>query len=261
MKKAAIIAAALTVMAACTEQQPKTLVLYYSQTGVTKGVAEEFASQLGADIATFNVENPYDGDYGQTIQRCIEERTTGELSPVAGLEVNLQDYDVIFLGYPVWFGTCARPVLSLLNEVDLSGKTIVPFCTFGSGGTFSSAADIVAAQPNADVRPGYGVREKRAAKAPAEISRFLINNGYIAGEPVVLPDFPEQQPITEEETAIFDAATGTYPMPFGTPVTAAQRTVPEGTEYLFHFVGGMGEGDVYVLVDAEGQAEFTQAVR
>gem|GEM_PF-3309942 len=215
------------MMVGCTDKQPKTLVLYYSQTGVTQAVAEEFAAQLGADIATFDVEKPYDADYGQTIQRCLEERATGELSPVAGLDVNLDDYDVIFLGYSVWFGTCARPMLSLLNEVDFSGKTIVPFCTFGSGGTYSSVADIVAAQPDADVRPAYGVRAARVEKAPAEITRFLINNGYIKGEKVVLPEFSEPQPITEEQLAIFDAACGSYPMPFGTPETCAERITPE----------------------------------
>ena len=85
----------------------------------------------------------------------------------------MDDYDVVFLGYPVWFGTFAPPVITWLNNVDLSGKTIVPFCTFGSGGLDSSTRDLAAKQPNANILPGYGVRAARLAAMPKEVDQFL----------------------------------------------------------------------------------------
>ena len=64
---------------------------------------------------------------------------------------NLSDYDVIFLGYPIWFGTYAMPIATLVKEQDFAGKTIVPFCTFGSGGLNTSTDALTKALPKAKV--------------------------------------------------------------------------------------------------------------
>ena len=118
------------------------MVLYYSQTGATRAVAEEIARMTGADIESIDVVQPYDGTYQETILRCNEERANGVLPELAPLKSDLSDYDLIFLGYPIWYGGCAHPVLSLLKNTEVGEKTIVPFCTFGSGGLESSYSDI-----------------------------------------------------------------------------------------------------------------------
>ena len=120
----------LAAATACSDKASKVLVLYYSQTGATKTVAEEFGRQLGADVVAFDVTAPYDGDFNATIVRCKDEMATGNPPVLAPLKVDFNKYDVIFLGYPIWFGTYAPPVSALLNEKDFTGKTIVPFCTF-----------------------------------------------------------------------------------------------------------------------------------
>ena len=84
---------------------PKVLVLYYSQTSNTEQVANEIASRLNADKETIVAVNPYDGDFHATIERCMQEREQGILPEIQPIAANLDDYDVIFLGYPVWFGT------------------------------------------------------------------------------------------------------------------------------------------------------------
>ena len=114
-------------------ETPKVLVLYYSQTSNTKAVATEIATRLGADIEEIVPTKPYDEDFQATIERCKQDREQGISPEIQPLAADIAKYDVVFLGYPVWFGTYAPPVITFLSQVDLSGKKVVPFCTFGSG--------------------------------------------------------------------------------------------------------------------------------
>lgn len=261
-----MILATAAALTSCTSGQPKVLVLYYSQYGATKAVAEEIATNIGADIEGFDVEEPYDGDFQQTIQRCLVEREGNVLSPVKPIEADISKYDVIFLGYPVWFGVAARPVLSLVRNEKFAGKKVVTFCTFGSGGLESSTADLKELLPEAEVIEGYGVRNARLAKAPAEIAKFLVAAGFKEGEAETLGEFSEKRDITEEDAAIFDAACGSYEMPLGEPVSVAERPVPGGKEYDFTASGkdmaGQGTKSTIYILALEGEApEFTKVVR
>lgn len=250
---------------------PKVLVVYYSQTGNTKAVAQEIATKLGADMAEVEVVNPYDGDFEATIGRCMQERETGISPEINPLTVNVADYDVIFVGAPVWFGVFAPPMLTFMNQVDLSGKKVVPFCTFGSGGLESSAKDLAERQPKAEILPGYGVRAARMEAMPKEVEQFLLAGGFIEGEYTPLADFPEQHEVSTEEAAIFDAAVDSYPMIHAKATRVASRAIPEGMEYLFTAfdlpreekadMPPAGEMKVYVTV-AEGQTPvFTKVIR
>lgn len=249
---------------------PKVLVLYYSQTSNTKAVATEIATRLGADMEEIVPTKPYEMDFQATIERCKQDREQGIVPEIQPLAADIAQYDVVFLGYPVWFGTYAPPVITFLSQVDLSGKKVVPFCTFGSGGLESSMKDLSEAQPKAEIFPGYGVRAARLEAAPKEIDQFLKASGFLEGDFVKLEDFSEQHPVNEEETAIFNAAVDGYQMLHAQAKTVGSRTIPEGTEYLFTAEdlprednSGMptGELKVYVTV-AEGENPvFTRVVR
>lgn len=268
---------AMTVVAICAaacggkKEEGKTLVLYYSLTGNTKAVAEEIASQTGADIEAIVCLDPYDTNFEACIQRCIQEREAAVLPVISPLKADLSKYDTIFIGYPVWFGTYPPPVIKWLKGVDLSGKKIIPFCTFGSGGLESSVKELVYAQPNAEVLAGYGVRAARMDAMKDEVTTFLVECGLTEGTIVKLEEFPEQHEVTAEETAIFDAAVDGYPMLHAKAKSVAMRAVPNGSEYCFTAVDLPREGKpdmsrvsemtVYVLV-ADGQAPvFTRVVR
>lgn len=274
LKMMLALVAVAVAFASCNQKKEapqKALVLYYSQTSNTKTVAQEIANKLGADIEEIVPVKPYDGDFQATIERCNQEREQGIVPEINAIAANLDDYSTIFIGYPVWFGTYAPPVAAFLDKVDLSGKKIVPFCTFGSGGLDSSVKDLAKKQPNANILPGYGVRAARIAAVPKEVDQFLKAGGFIEGEFVQLEEFPEQHAVSEEEAAIFDAAVKDYPMIHAKASTVASRAIPEGTEYLFTAVDlpredgpqmpPGGEMKVYVTVE-EGQAPvFTQVVR
>lgn len=269
-----IMAVVLTAMiaAACGQKKeaPKVLVLYYSQTDNTKAVALEIATALSADMEEVVPVEPYSGTYDETIQRCIREREGDVLPNIQPVKANIADYDIVFVGYPVWFGTCALPMLTCLGEIDLAGKKVVPFCTFGSGGLVSSTADIVKKQPQAEVLPGYGVRAARMAAMPEEVDQFLKAGGFVEGDYVKLDEFPEAHAVNEEESAIFDAAVEGYSMLSAKASKVASRDIPGGTEYKFIALSAprvatpeskMVEITVYVTVKDGGSPVFTQVVR
>lgn len=266
MKKILLSLAAMAAVATGSAQ--KVLVLYYSETGTTKTVAQEIQKQIGADIEGIEAVVPYSGNFQETIQRGQREMQSGEMPAIKPLKSAIADYDVIFLGYPIWFGTYAMPIGTLVKENDFAGKTIVPFCTFGSGGLNTSTNDLKKALPQATIQKGYGVRTARVAAAKKELDRFLIENGYKEGTVAPLPDYSAQQPVTDADKAIFDAACSNYQFPLGTPVTVGKRQTPDGTDYQFSvksrgFDGGESTSTIFVTVGKEEGAkpEFTEVVR
>lgn len=264
---------ALTVVAMAAascgqkKEDPKMLVVYYSQTSNTKAVAQEIATRLNADMAEITAVNPYDGDFQATIDRCIKDREQGIDPEIAPLSVNVANYDVIFIGYPVWFGTFAPPMATFLKQTDLSGKKIVPFCTFGSGGLETSTKDLAELQPNAEILAGYGVRAARMDAMSEEVDQFLKASGFVEGEFFTPENFPEQHAVSDEEAAIFNAAVDGYPMLNAHSTTVASRTIPNGTEYLFTAANipdeRTQEGEIKVYVSVfEGKAPvFTKVIR
>ena len=256
-------------------QAQKVLVLYYSQTSNTKAVAECIAQKLNADIEEIALVTPYDGDYKATIERSKKEREQGITPEIKPLKVDVAKYDVIFLGYPIWYGTYAPPIATLLNKVDLSGKTIVPFCTFGSGGLESSAANLAHAQPKTKILDGYGVRAARMDAMPEEVDQFLKESGFIEGPYVKLPEFSKPHAVNDAEAKIFDAAVGNYPMIKAKAVEVATRSIPYGIEYLYTAVDMLSVSDlrpektsfsgitikIYVTVANGKLPVFTRVVR
>ena len=243
-----------------------TIILFYSQTGITKAVAEDMQKELGCDIAEIEAVESYGTDFDATIKRWqkeLEEHTKVAIKP---LDVDLAKYDTVFLGFPVWGGIYPPTVTTFLADNSLAGKKIVVFVTFGSGGLESSAAAVAAAQPEATVIPGYGLRDTRLKRAPEEIQRFLIEGGYIKGEIAPLPEFSASVPVDAATTEIFDKACGNYPFPLGTPVAVAERDIPTGKEYKFDVVtrspeGVEGKVIIYVNVEGDAAPEFTKVVR
>lgn len=269
MKKTVLVAmAALMAVASYAQKKSasesvgtKSLVLYYSQTGATKAVADELKVQLGADIDSIVAENPYLGTFEETMKRCQQEMAGSVLPTLKPLNADIAKYDTIYLGYPVWFGTFARPMISYLKNTSLEGKVVIPFCTFGSGGLTETTAELKKVQPNATIMEGYGVRNARIDAIPEEVERFLKENHYIDGKIESIPPYSEQKAVTDNEKQIFEQACGDYPFPLGKPVTTGSRKTSKGTEYLFKAKQSYGVDDpgstftVFVTV-IEGQKPF-----
>lgn len=121
----------------------KILVAYFSATNTTEGVAEQIADGLGADLYEIVPEEPYtdkDLDYNDDNSRTTIEMNDPSARPtISGSVENMDEYGIVFLGYPIWWGEAPRIMSTFMERYDFSGKTIVPFCTSGGSGIGSTA--------------------------------------------------------------------------------------------------------------------------
>lgn len=145
------------------ENQPdsttgSTLVVYFSCTGNTKAVAEKITDICSADIYEIVPAEPYtsaDLNYNDDNCRANREMNDESACPEIGSQpIDLSGYDAVFIGYPIWWDTMPRIINTFLDTYDLSGKTVMPFCTSGSSGISTSVSAIRGAEPNADIRDG-----------------------------------------------------------------------------------------------------------
>ena len=125
-----------------------TLVAYFSATGNTEGVAQHLQAVLGAGLYEIVPAEPYSDDdlnYNVSDCRANQEQNDPDARPAidGGVE-NMDSYDVIFLGYPIWWGEAPRIISTFLESYDLTVKTIVPFCTSASSGIGGSAEHLAA---------------------------------------------------------------------------------------------------------------------
>lgn len=127
-------------------QGNKVLVAYFSATGTTEGVAEHIANGLHADIYEIIPEEPYtdaDLDYKDNNSRTTIEMNDSTSRPeISGSVENMEQYDIVFIGYPIWWGEAPRIVSTFVESYDFSSKTVVPFCTSGGSGVGSSASNL-----------------------------------------------------------------------------------------------------------------------
>lgn len=124
----------------------KVLVAFFSASGVTKKVAEEIAEIEGADLFEIVPEQPYteaDLDWRDKQSRSTLEMNDPNCRPaITGTVEGIEGYDVVFLGFPIWWGREPSVVDTFLDACDLSGKTIIPFCTSGGSGMGNTAERI-----------------------------------------------------------------------------------------------------------------------
>lgn len=122
------------------------LVVYFSATGTTKGVAEKIAHGTNADIYEITPETPYtdaDLNYHDNKSRSTLEMNDESARPaISGSVENMEQYDIIFVGYPIWWGEAPRILCTFVESYDFTGKTVVPFCTSASSGVGSSATNL-----------------------------------------------------------------------------------------------------------------------
>jgi len=238
-RKFGLIAAAVTALALCAcESTPKSLVVFYSQNGATKKVAEIFQKSRNADVFEIALATPYPSTYDSTIAAVGAQRESKQWPALLNAKADIAKYDTIFLGYPIMFGSFAPPIYSFLDSNDLSGKVVVPFCTYGSGGRKASAAELKALEPNANVTLAYGISNKRvtaengADVAAKEIEAFFADLETGKTDEMLMGGYSEQRPLTAEDSAVFAAATKDYAYLGLKPLSVSTQVVA-GTNFLF----------------------------
>lgn len=135
----------------------KTLIAYFSQTGNTQKVAQLIQQQVGGDLFEIQTAEQYPSDRNELTDAAQREQDNNSRPALNTHLDNIDDYDVIFVGYPIWLGNMPMAIYTFLEEYDLSGKRVIPFCTNGGSG-FSGTPNIISSiQPNARVTEGLSV--------------------------------------------------------------------------------------------------------
>ena len=171
----------------------KILVVYFSRTGeeyavgnITKGnteiVAEYIAQKIGADIFEIKPAPPYPDAYEPCTELAKQELESNARPSLEKNIDSLAQYDTIFLGFPIWWSALPRVVVTFLEANDLSGKTIIPFCTHGGSGLAGTEREIKDACPNAKVLDGLAVVGKSAQEnfsaAQKDVDAWLTKLNY-----------------------------------------------------------------------------------
>lgn len=156
-----------------TETGSKALVVYFSHSGNTESVAKEIQSQTGADIFEIVPATPYTTDYNTLLDVAQNEKRDNARPTISGSIENIEQYDVIYLGYPNWWADMPMVVYTFLDTYDLSGKTIAPFVTSGGSGFSNTISTIKTMEPNATVTDGLAIRDSAAGNPANAVSEWL----------------------------------------------------------------------------------------
>lgn len=168
MKKIATMMAALLAicLSACSQadkqkeakEMKKTLVAYFSASGVTRGVAQQLAEVTGGTLHEIKPEQPYtdaDLDWHDKQSRSSVEMQDKKSRPaITGKLADMNDYDVVYVGFPIWWYTCPTIINTFMETYDFKGKTVIPFATSGGSSIKKACEDLKAAYPDVDWKEG-----------------------------------------------------------------------------------------------------------
>ena len=170
-------------------QNKKALVVFFShagdnyavgniEVGNTKIVADYITELTGAEQFEI-VTHKYDGmAYTPLINLAQEEANNGELPPYEGEVPDLSQYDTVFIGGPIWWGTYPQVMFTFFKENDLNGKTLIPFTTHEGSGLASTVEDVKAAYPDANVTKGFAIYGHEVRTGKAKVEKWLKGLGY-----------------------------------------------------------------------------------
>src|SRR5437016_11300894 len=138
--------------------EKKILIVYLSRTNNTKAIAEIIHKRVGGKLVALELETPYPADYNTTVQQVVHENETGYLPPLKTKIEHMEQYDVLFVGFPTWGMQLPPPVKSFLHQYDLKGKTVIQFNTNGGYGPGSSFQTVRELCPQSTVLQGFSTR-------------------------------------------------------------------------------------------------------
>ncbi|HML66708.1 MAG TPA: flavodoxin [Dysgonomonas sp.] len=156
----------------------KILIAYFSWGGTTQQIAENISTQTGGTLFRIETVNPYPTEYTPCTVVAKEERDNGIHPELKSVVENMAEYDIIFVGCPVWWHTAPMAIWSFLESegYDFSGKTIIPFCTYQATYRDETLAKIVELTPNSKHRKGFGTTDRNSDVAPWLKEIGIINS-------------------------------------------------------------------------------------
>lgn len=160
-----------------TETASKSLVVYFSWSGNTENVAKSIQTQTDADIFEIVPATPYSGDYDIVVDLAQEEQRNNARPAISGSIENLEQYDVIYVGFPNWWGDMPMILYTFFDTYDLSGKTVALFCTSGGSGLSGTVNEVKSLEPNAIVTEGLHIGSGSSSNPDSAVSEWLGDIG------------------------------------------------------------------------------------
>ncbi len=158
-----------------------SIVIDNNRFGTTEYIARMIQAETGGDLHLIQTVEQYPDDFQEVINQNHEETTNGTLPKLTASSLNLSEYDTVFLGYPVWATDTPQAILSFLDQYDLSGKTVIPFCThdgYGAGSSYSTVREA----SRATTLEGLAIEAKDVPHAKATVSGWLDSIGISGGQ-------------------------------------------------------------------------------
>lgn len=163
-------------LAVAKEAQNEVVVVYYSWGGNTKFVIEELAKKVSCDVFPIVLETPYSLDYKKCISEAKEHQAKNVRPTIVSELPNMEKYKTIIVAYPNWWSDIPMPIYTLLESINLEGKTVIPVCTHGGGGFARSLSSIKKLAPKAIVKEGVAIRERGGKNLNEILTAFVKNN-------------------------------------------------------------------------------------
>lgn len=160
-----------------TKNGKKILIAYYSWSGNTKALAEEIHKQVGGDLIPIVPSTPYSETYAVTVAKAKQEQLSNARPAIKTTIPNVEQYDMVLLGYPNWWGSYPMMIATFAEKHNLDGKKIAPFFTHGGGGEQRCVSDLRKLLPKADMQKGLCVGGNSARSAQGEVSAWLKQIG------------------------------------------------------------------------------------
>ncbi|MDR1577438.1 MAG: flavodoxin [Deltaproteobacteria bacterium] len=154
-------------------QEKKILVIYFSWSGHTRGVAQLIHQKVGGDLVELQVIKPYPTGYDDCVKQAKSEQDNQVTPALLNPPKSLDQYDTVFLGFPNWWFSFPRPIATLLTSYDFSGKTIIPFVSHEGSRLGRSVEDIEKLAPKATVLEGLAVRGAGGSSLSQDIDAWL----------------------------------------------------------------------------------------
>ena len=160
-----------------TKNGKKILIAYYSWSGNTKALAEEIHKQVGGDLYPIVPSTPYSETYAVTVAKAKQEQLSNARPAIKTMIPNVDQYDMVLLGYPNWWGSYPMMIATFAEKYNLDGKKIAPFFTHGGGGEQRCASDLRRLLPKADIQESLCLSGNSARSAQGEVSTWLKKLG------------------------------------------------------------------------------------
>lgn len=157
------------------QSNSNAVVLYFSATGTTKKIAKKISEQMNSDIVEIVPKEKYESkdlDYNNDC-RANKEQNDSKARPEIKNKIDISKYDTVYLGYPIWWGTNPKIILTLLDSYDFTGKTIIPFCTSGSSDITNSVRELREYNSKLNIKDG---KRFSANASDKDITEFINGN-------------------------------------------------------------------------------------